>query len=137
MIDFAASELVEMNDEWITGEEVSDPTPLPSVKGWRLLVRPLPVKRKTESGILLPDQYMEDAEYLNTVGRVLAIGDQAYKHSSFEDKAWCAVGDYIIWPKHVGRRFVYKGVKLMILEDKNVLMTVPDPQWLDPLAKPK
>ena len=45
------------NDQWISGEEeeVKDPTPLPSIPGFNVLIRPVSIKAKTKGGILLPD----------------------------------------------------------------------------------
>ena len=39
----AASNAIK-NDEWITNDDVSDPTPLPEVPGYTVLVRPISVK---------------------------------------------------------------------------------------------
>ena len=44
------------NDEWIDIEdEVSDPTNLPELPGFHVLVRPVSVKSKTKGGIFIPD----------------------------------------------------------------------------------
>ena len=43
------------NDEWITDEEVADPSPLPKIPGYHILVRPVSVKSATKGGIILPD----------------------------------------------------------------------------------
>lgn len=133
------------NDQWIT-HEAEDPTPLPRLPGWKLLVRPVPVRAKTKGGILLPDNARGDMEYLNTVGRVLAVGDLAFK---FEENRrtplghqwlaedyppWCAVGDYVVYAKYAGQKMTYKGVKLLLIKDRDVEFIVPDPQWLDPNA---
>jgi co-chaperonin GroES (HSP10) len=143
-------------ENWITGDEVPDPSPLPTVVGWKLLIRPVAIKTKTKGGILLPDQYKDDVQYLTTVGRVLAMGEQAYKHQDFaverdnpmalapsfvgypvpeklnEPKPWCRVGDYVCYGKFAAVKFIYKGVKLALLEDRLVDMVVPDPGSIDP-----
>jgi co-chaperonin GroES (HSP10) len=118
-------------DEWITAAEVPDPDPLPTVVGWKLLIRPVAIKTKTKGGILLPEQYVADVQYLTTVGRVLAMGPQAYKHSDFE-APWCKIGDTVCYGKFAGTKFLYKGVKLLLLEDRLVDMVVPDPAFIDP-----
>jgi co-chaperonin GroES (HSP10) len=143
-------------ENWITGDEVPDPNPLPTVVGWKLLIRPVAIKTKTKGGILLPDQYKDDVQYLTTVGRVLAMGEQAYRHKDFEveetktesgvddgetfeysyqafnPKPWCKVGDYVCYGKFAGTKFIYRGVKLLLLEDRLVDMVVPDPGSIDP-----
>ena len=62
-----------VNDKWISGEEeeVSDPSPLPIIPGYHVLVRPVSVKKETKGGILLPDSTKDDMAYLTTVGRVI------------------------------------------------------------------
>ena len=68
------------HDEWIDIEdEVSDPTTLPEMPGFHVLVRPASVKNKTKGGIFIPDSTKDDMSYLTTVGRVIALGDLAYK----------------------------------------------------------
>lgn len=113
--------------EWATGNEVPDPQPMLVVKGYRVLVRPLGVKDKTKGGIILPDQTKEDANYLNTIGRVVAIGPLAWKRPDYEiEGPWCAIGDYVLFPKFGGGRIIYGGVKYVLINDDEVQAVVPD-----------
>jgi hypothetical protein len=43
------------NDEWIssTEEEVKDPSPLPFLPGYHVLIRPVTIKATTKGGILI------------------------------------------------------------------------------------
>jgi co-chaperonin GroES (HSP10) len=118
-------------ENWITEEQVPDPDPLPVVVGWKLLIRPVSIKTQTKGGIILPEQYRDDVNFLTTVGRVLAMGPQAYKHADFE-APWCQIGQYVCYGKFAGTKFLYKGVKLLLLEDRLVDMVVPDPAFIDP-----
>jgi len=120
------------NDEWITDAEIQDPTPLPKIPGYHILVRPVSVKGKTKGGILLPDSTKSDMAYLTTVGRVLKVGDLAYQDDKFSDGAWCKEGDYICYGKHSGNKFMYKGVQLLLIFDDDVKMVVEDAKDLDP-----
>ena len=120
------------NDEWITDAEIPDPTPLPKIPGYHILVRPVSVKGKTKGGILLPDSTKSDMAYLTTVGRVLKVGDLAYQDDKFSDGAWCKEGDYICYGKHSGNKFMYKGVQLLLIFDDDVKMVVEDAKDLDP-----
>jgi co-chaperonin GroES (HSP10) len=120
------------NDEWITDAEIQDPTPLPEIPGYHILVRPVSVKGKTKGGILLPDSTKSDMAYLTTVGRVLKVGDLAYQDDKFSDGAWCKEGDYICYGKHSGNKFMYKGVQLLLIFDDDVKMVVEDAKDLDP-----
>ena len=122
------------NDLWITDvEETPDPSPLPKLPGFHVLVRPVSVKSVTKGGIIIPDSTKDDMAYLTTVAQVIAMGDLAYRDTSkFPDGTWCNVGDYVCYGKHAGTKMVYKGVKLILLFDDQVIMQVEDPKDLDP-----
>jgi co-chaperonin GroES (HSP10) len=120
------------NDEWITEENVEDPSPLPEIPGYHILVRPVSVKQATKGGIILPDSTKSDMAYLTTVGRVLKIGNLAYQDSKFDGKPWCKEGDYVCYGKHTGDKFLYKGVQLLLIFDDAIKMVVKDAKDLDP-----
>lgn len=116
---------------WMTETDVPDPSPLPEIPGWSVLIRPVSVKRKTKGGIIVPDSSMDALQYLMTVARVLVIGDMAYKHEDIK-APWCKVGDFISYPKTGPIRFTYKGVKLALIRDTDVIFKLNDPADLDP-----
>lgn len=122
------------NDLWITDvEETPNPSPLPNIPGFHVLVRPVSVKSVTKGGILLPDSTKDDMAYLTTVAQVLSMGDLAYMDKDkFPAGAWCNVGDYVCYGKHAGTKLFYKGVRLILLFDDQVIMKVEDPKDLDP-----
>ena len=121
------------NDLWITDDDQRDPGVLPDLPGYHILVRPISIKETTKGGILLPDSTREDISYLTTVGRVLKLGELAYQDpDKFPDGAWCKKNDYIAYGKHVGQKLFYKGVRLLLLFDDQVIMKVEDPTDLDP-----
>ena len=122
------------NDQWITKEEIKDPTPLPSIPNYRILIRPVSIRSTTKGGIILPDQARADVQYLTTVGRVIVLGDLAYEDKyRFAKGPWCKVGDYVCYGKHTGTRFLYKGVMFVIMNDDQILMRVEEPGSLDPM----
>lgn len=120
------------NDEWITDEDIADPNPLPEIPGYHILVRPVSVKSATKGGILLPDSTKSDMAYLTTVGRVLKVGDLAYKDEKFANGPWCKEGDFVCYGKHTGSKFFYKGINLLLLFDDDIKMVVEDAKDLDP-----
>ena len=121
------------NDLWITDDDEKDPGVLPELPGYHILVRPISIKSATKGGILLPDSTREDIAYLTTVGRVLKLGDLTYQDTDkFPNGAWCKEDDYIAYGKHVGQKLFYKGVRLLLLFDDQVIMKVEDPTDLDP-----
>ena len=120
------------NNEWIEDEEKPDPEVLPHLPGYHILVRPVSVKSKTKGGLLLPDSVKDDVAYLTTVGKVLSIGDLAYKdEDKFPNGKWCDVGDYVCYARHAGQKLYYKGVRLLLLFDDQVMMKVDEPTNLD------
>ena len=52
---------------------------MPNPTGWRLLILPYRGKGKTEGGIYLPDQIVQDQNVSTQVGYVLKVGSLAYK----------------------------------------------------------
>ena len=121
------------NDLWITDDDKKDPIVLPELPGYHILIRPISIKSKTKGGILLPDSTREDISYLTTVGRVLKLGNLAYQdQDKFPNGSWCQENDYIAYGKHAGQKLFYKGIRLLLLFDDQVIMKVEDPTDLDP-----
>ena len=120
------------NDSWIPEGEHPDPEVLPEIPGYHVLVRPVSIKTQTKGGIILPEKARDDIAYLTTVGRVLKVGTLAYEDKDkFLGGAWCKEGDYVCYQKLVGTKFVYKGVKLLLIFDDQVLMKIDNPEDLD------
>jgi len=106
------------NSSWISDDNKIDPDILPQLPGYHVLIRPISIKEKTKGGILLPDAVKDDISYLTTVGRVLKLGDLAYKDvDKFPNGQWCNVDDYVCYGKHAGQKLFYKGIKLLLLFD--------------------
>jgi len=122
------------NDQWISDEEdLPDPKKLPYLPGYNLLIRPVSVRGVTKGGLLLPDSTKDDMAYLTTVGRVLALGELAYlDQDKFPKGPWCKVGDYVCYGKHSGTKLFYKGIRLLILFDDQIMMKVDNSKDLDP-----
>jgi len=129
-----AMEKAIKNDQWISNEEdLPDPKDLPHLPGYNLLIRPVSVKGITKGGLLLPDSTQDDMAYLTTVGRILALGELAYlDKNKFPKGPWCKVGDYVCYGKHTGTKLLYKGIKLLILFDDQIMMKVNNSKDLDP-----
>lgn len=120
------------NDQWMTQEEIPDPSPLPRIPGVGILVRPVPIRRKSAGGILLPDTFRESHEHLNTVGRVLALGELAFKDEDiYKNGPWVKPGDYIVYAKLVGQKLWWKGVKMLLIKPSNIELVVDKPDYLD------
>lgn len=122
------------NDLWITDPiEQPDPDVLPSLPGFHVLIRPVSVKSLTKGGIIIPDSTKEDMSYLTTIGKVLSLGDLAYRdRDKFPKGGWCKEGDYVCYGKHTGTKLFYKGVRLILLFDDQIMLRVENPADLDP-----
>lgn len=120
------------NDQWLTEEAVADPSPLPRIPGVGILVRPVPLRRKSAGGILIPDSVRADMEYLNTVGRVLSLGELAFKDEDiYRNGPWVKPGDYVVYTKYAGSKVWWKGVKLLLIKAASIELVVDKPEWLD------
>ena len=120
------------NDAWVTEDEVPDPSPLPRVPGVGLLIRPVPVRKTSAGGIIIPDTIRADRDYLNTVGRVLALGDLAFVDEDIYRKGpWVKPGDFIVYAKFAGQKIWWKGVKLLLVKASSIELVVDKPEYLD------
>jgi co-chaperonin GroES (HSP10) len=117
------------NDEWIDGAEIADPITLPHLPGFHVLVRPVSVKRKTKGGIFIPDSTRDDMAYLTTVGRVLKLGELAYKDKEkFPNGPWCKEGEFIVYGRYAGSRFQTKFGEHRILNDDEIIAKIKKPE---------
>ena len=100
---------------------------MPTPTGWRLLILPYKGKGKTEGGIYLPDQVVEENQVATQVGYVLKVGSLAYKDSDKFDSPWCQKGDWVMFARYAGSRFKIDGGEVRILNDDEVLATISEP----------
>ncbi len=120
------------NDEWVSDEDSPDPSPLPRIPGVGILVRPIPIRKKSAGGVIIPDSVRADRDHLNTVGRVLALGELAFKDEEiYKNGAWVKPGDFIVYAKFAGQKLFWRGVRLLIVPARNIELVVERPEWLD------
>tara|TARA_R110002012_G_scaffold268599_1_gene452570 strand:- start:1394 stop:1813 length:420 start_codon:yes stop_codon:yes gene_type:complete len=122
------------NSDWVNPDNsLIDVNDLPGIPGYHVLVQPVIVKEKTKGGIIIPEKLQDDIAYLTTVGKVLKLGDLAYgDEDKFPLGKWCTTGDYVCYGKFSGQKLVYKGLKLLLLFDDQIIMKVQSPELLDP-----
>jgi len=134
---------------WVSPNEIPDPSPLPVVTGWNVLIRPIEPEKgiKTKSGVTLhlPDEFVDDVKHLTNVGQVKAMGPMCYRDPNVKPadgayfphgrygKPWCNVGDYVVWGKHQGVKIKVKGVSFVLLQDELILMTLENPEDINPM----
>nr|ASN63329.1 co-chaperonin GroES [uncultured virus] len=101
---------------------------IPNPTGWRLVVLPYRGKGKTEGGVYLPDQVVEENQVATQVGYVLKVGPLAYKDPERFDGPWCEEKDWVMFARYAGSRFKIDGGEVRILNDDEVLATISDPE---------
>ena len=101
---------------------------IPTPTGWRLIVLPYRGRGKTEGGILLPDQVVEENQVATQVGYVLKVGPLAYKDSDKFDGPWCKEKDWVMFARYAGSRLKIDGGEVRILNADEVLATISDPE---------
>lgn len=81
-----------------------DPGFIPN--GNRVLIQVRRPKEKSKGGIYLTDQNVEGQLYDEQVGRVVAIGQAAFRNpadmSQWAEDPWFEVGDFVRFPKYGG-----------------------------------
>lgn len=103
---------------------------LPQPTGWRLLLLPFQGRKKTEGGILLPDEAREREQVATVCGYVLRVGPLAYQDpNKFGEDAepWCKEGDWVIFGRYAGSRFKIEGGEVRLLNDDEVLARIGSP----------
>lgn len=116
------------------------PEAVPQPAGWRILIRPIQVMTRTAGGIELPSETQEIIGYLRTIGQVVAMGPDCYRHPKFcAAPPWCQVGDWVRHHPHVGQKELVKGadgrpLELRYINDDEVLATATTPDlWVQEL----
>jgi len=100
---------------------------IPDPTGWRLVVLPYRGKGKTEGGIYLPDQIVEENQVATQVGYVLKVGSLAYKDPEKFDGPWCKEKDWVMFARYAGSRFKIDGGEVRIINDDEVIATILEP----------
>jgi len=118
---WASDEMID----WSSAPQDSETVEIPDVKGWRVLVFPLEVISKTSGGVILSDNTKTQEALVVSVGRVLALGAEAYQRPDMGDP-WCKVDDLVGFGKYAGKKMIYKGIPLIVLNDDEIIMVFPE-----------
>jgi chaperonin GroES len=100
----------------------------PEPIGWRILVKIRDVKEVTKGGIVLPQTVIDNQRALMMVGQVVAVGPLAFQRADMKDVGdWYRPGDFVMFGKYNGARFMIGGEELRLMNEDEVLGLVPDP----------
>lgn len=104
---------------------------LPKSVLWRIVVMPIKPTEKSKGGIVIPVQAQDAQKYVNYIGKIVDTGALAFKAERFAGETnFPKRGDYVVYSRYIGQPMTYKGVKLLIINDDEVLCTVSDPETL-------
>ena len=102
---------------------------LPKPLNWKVLVQPHYAPEKTKGGLILSAQSKDNEEYMTAHGRILVLGDLAYKDRDSGQK-WKMdtpeVGNRVTYGKYAGQKVTINGVRLLLLNDDEITSILPD-----------
>ena len=102
---------------------------IPEPSGYKLLIKPLEVKEKTESGIYMPDKLKSAEQTASLIGFVVKMGPDAYGDmDKFPNGAYCKEGDFVIFRSYSGTRFKIEKEEFRLINDDTVEAVVDDPR---------
>lgn len=126
------------NDDTELPEGFFDELPKPTY--WRVMVMPVKPKEVSKGGIYLAPSNQEAQAILNFLGKVVALGPSAGTHERLggdgKNRAdqFPKVGDYVIYGRYAGQPLLYRGKKILLINDDELLGTVPNPDALSSVA---
>lgn len=129
-------------NEWANDEDAKIPEGLPNPFMWRILVMPVQPRKVTKSGIILAPSTQDAEGHLQFVGKVAAVGPLAFRSwklcSGLEDylrvlmgktiAAAPKVGDWVVHGRYTGQRCEFRGARLIMMNDDEVLAKCESPQ---------
>ena len=102
---------------------------IPEPTGYKLLIKPLEVKEKTEAGIYMPDALKQAEQTASVIGFVVKAGPDAYKDTGkFPNGPYCKEGDFVIFRSYSGTRFKIEKQEFRLINDDTVEAVVDDPR---------
>ena len=103
------------------------PTPM----YWRVLVMPVRPRKVSKGGILIAEEARNNADFLNFIGKIVATGPLAFMSESYkgiDSNELPKVGEFVIYGRYAGQPLEHRGVKLLFINDDEILGRVPDPE---------
>ncbi len=102
---------------------------IPEPTGYKLLIKPLEVKEKTDSGIYMPDALKNAEQTASVIGFVVKAGPDAYKDTDkFPNGPYCKEGNFVIFRSYSGTRFKIDKQEFRLINDDTVEAVVDDPR---------
>ena len=104
-------------------------TKIPEPSGFKLLIKPLEVKEKTDTGVYMPDSLKSAEQTASVIGFVVKAGPDAYMDKDkFPTGPYCQEGDFVIFRSYSGTRFKIDKQEFRLINDDTVEAVVDDPR---------
>jgi co-chaperonin GroES (HSP10) len=95
---------------------------LPQPVGYRLLVIPYYMKKKSAGGIIIPDSVRERESFATVAAYVVKVGPDAYCDANkFPTGAWCDEKSWVLMGRYAGNRFKVDGLEVRLINDDNII----------------
>ena len=108
---------------------------VPEPTGFRIVLFPLLLEKKTKAGLYLTDETVAEAQITTNVCRVLKVGPDAYKDKErFPNGSWCKEKDWVLITKYAGSRIRIEGGELRIVNDDEILAVIDHPKDILPAS---
>ena len=111
---------------------------LPDVTGLHLTKASIIVEVLTQvpsigkGALMLTDKDTEDYARLGNIGRIAGLGPAAFgSRAPIDVKREDLIGKYVLFNPYTGYQFMYKGARLNILDDFNVLCVLDNVNDID------
>ena len=102
---------------------------IPEPSGYKLLIKPLEVKEKTDTGVYMPDSLKSAEQTASVIGFVVKAGPDAYMDKDkFPNGPYCQEGDFVIFRSYSGTRFKIDKQEFRLINDDTVEAVVDDPR---------
>lgn len=118
----------------------------PDPVGHFMLVALPEVEIRTAGGIYIPETVSERERTASVVGTVIELGPDCYvdppphlpevppgtpitvlaARPRFPSGPWCKKGDTVLFSRYAGKRFTIEGVEFRMLNDDEIVATIPD-----------
>lgn len=94
-----------------------------SPAGHRVLVKPDPAEKKTESGIIIQYESKSRVDQAQVTGTLVDIGSSAWKDYS-DGQPWAKVGDRVLFAKFGGYEINIKGELHRVMNDEDITAVI-------------
>ena len=106
---------------------------VPQPTGFRIVLFPLLLEKKTKAGLHLTDETVEQSQITTNLCKVLKMGPDCFLDKErFPSGPWCKEKDWVLITRYAGSRIKIEGGELRIVNDDEILAVIDDPRDILP-----